>query len=1126
MIRKSLTLIVIFFLFPSLILAQGDVQTPTETTAQTANRLFNQGADLSDAGNFEDALPLLQDALKLAQAIKDQNLESQILNSIGFAYSGLGKNEPSLEYYYLALAIERKTKDRKAEAFTLLNIGVAYFDLDDYSNTAKTFKEALVVQREVGNTQLQGISLSYLAAIYTKYKMYPEAKAARLEMLEVQKVRNDQKGMLFNLFSLGQLLETQQQYDDAIVYYTQSLKLAQKLQLPTETGITLDRIGNLYYTVGRYKEAADYLSQGLKIWRSLGNQVNQTEDLLDLGRIARFQSKNGIALTYYEEALAIAKDIKDDNRVLTALIGAANVYSDQGKTSLALETYQQALSIATTNNDLIGQNVILSNMSSIQIDQGHYADAISALNKALSVARGTNNVRFIVPTLSHLCDAYYAIGNTSRALEYCQEALDLVDNTNESILLASMLNKLGMLYANSGQYDIANSYLLRGLDISRQSGDRRAEVSITNNIGANYVRLGKYDDAKTLFEEALQQFRSEGEEDGEQRMLYQIGGVYGALGDFDNAIEKYNQALVIAQKIGVKNEEADILFALGQTYRAKSDSYAAPDQGMTLDDIQAYNHFTQALEIYKANGKLVEMARAYTERGRVSEDPFGDNKELTVSNYQSAINVIEEIMRSAVLDTAITQLKNEDWITEPYIRLGLSQIRGDVGRLHIDLANALNYLERGRAILTRVEIAAEKIDFRSNSENTLLVEEENLRLQVSQAQNQLNVLLSSDEATTTAIQDAQHNLDEISAKYQQHIDMMQLQGGLLSNTITFSAAKLQDIQAALPADTTLIVYTLPSSFNMVYIITHDEITFGRLRDLERNPQGLQQLIIQLRESGYLDTQILEQLYKFLIAPIEGQVKTSRMIISPEGLLNYVPFAALRAADGSYLIEKYAISTIPSGTILSLLHNRNQSSPYNPPLVLAQPDAPGLSSLGFAPNEALAVAHILDTTANINATETELRTGVKGSPVLVISAHASVKPSIIYLGNTSNNGDNDADGYLEAREIYSLDLTSTRLVVLSGCDTATGGDGEDFGMLTRAFMAAGAQQVVASLWKVDDKATAELMTAFIKEWKSSDNAADALRKAMIATKAKYPEPYKWASFVLVGQPDQIPFSSIN
>lgn len=111
----------------------------------------------------------------------------------------------------------------------------------------------------------------------------------------------------------------------------------------------------------------------------------------------------------------------------------------------------------------------------------------------------------------------------------------------------------------------------------------------------------------------------------------------------------------------------------------------------------------------------------------------------------------------------------------------------------------------------------------------------------------------------------------------------------------------------------------------------------------------------------------------------------------------------------------------------------------------------------------------------------------------------------------------ADGWLLARDLYDLALECD-LATLSACDTGVAcvepGD-ELFGLI-RGFLAAGARSVAASLWPADDAATAEAMTRFYALLSEGQSKASALRAAQRATRERYPHPYHWAAFVLVGQ----------
>ena len=110
----------------------------------------------------------------------------------------------------------------------------------------------------------------------------------------------------------------------------------------------------------------------------------------------------------------------------------------------------------------------------------------------------------------------------------------------------------------------------------------------------------------------------------------------------------------------------------------------------------------------------------------------------------------------------------------------------------------------------------------------------------------------------------------------------------------------------------------------------------------------------------------------------------------------------------------------------------------------------------------------------------------------------------------------------------LELSNTQLVVLSACDTGLGDVhyGEGVFGLRRAFVLAGAQTLVMSLWKVPDEQTKEFMVDFYNLLLSGKPRAEALRESQLAMKKKYPNPYYWGAFVCQGNPGPLSYEPVR
>ena len=364
------------------------------------------------------------------------------------------------------------------------------------------------------------------------------------------------------------------------------------------------------------------------------------------------------------------------------------------------------------------------------------------------------------------------------------------------------------------------------------------------------------------------------------------------------------------------------------------------------------------------------------------------------------------------------------------------------------------------------------------------------------------------------------------------------------------------------------------------------------------PNG-QTKAVNLGDAGYIETQIasnlkvlasadrllaepqllaMSKLYNVVWAPLVGKLgKIKNIILSPDSVFALLPFSALLAPDGRFLIEQLTFYQIATGREL-VDRNQKQSKKPNAPVIIADPDF----NAGFEPiyqdsegkrkrvtireplrrlastiKEAKKVRELLGSDVEFitgkDASETTVRL-VKKPIVLHMATHGLFLKQTISPKETLNEEDavalesayvqhvqalslsglafsginrggmgKEDDGLLTAFDVAGMDLSGTELVVLSACDTGLGDvlTGEGVLGLRRAFRIAGAQYVLMSLWKLSDKEAVRQMQAFYKAYSAGENPVVALRDTQIARISKlrkvlgHAPPALWGAYTIQG-----------
>ena len=334
-----------------------------------------------------------------------------------------------------------------------------------------------------------------------------------------------------------------------------------------------------------------------------------------------------------------------------------------------------------------------------------------------------------------------------------------------------------------------------------------------------------------------------------------------------------------------------------------------------------------------------------------------------------------------------------------------------------------------------------------------------------------------------------------------------------------------EIQRSLPRDTALIEYVVGRQTVSILVITRLSVIGLPVSiasgSLSSRTELLRDLIMA-RRSEWI--QPARGLYTLLLRPVQstGYLKGIRqLLIVPDGVLNYVPFAALPTSRSRFLGDEYTVAYLPSAVAL-VTESAGRS---NGRKLLAM--APSGTHLPNAAGEVRGIGQIFPRTARVvvgkRATETLFKRAAGDYDYLHLATHGSLNHNAPSLSALELEPDGENDGRLELHEIVSMKLRA-RLVTLSACETALGKGyftempaGDEFVGLTRAFLSAGGHSVLASLWTVNDESTRALMTRFYKHLHENGGAAALARaqREVRESDVRYRDPYYWAAFVMVG-----------
>jgi CHAT domain-containing protein/predicted negative regulator of RcsB-dependent stress response len=920
--------------------------------------------------------------------------------------------------------------------------------------------------------------------------------------------------------------------------------------------VTLRNISEVYWRLGETQKALEKLNEALPISRAIGDRSGEAQALHNIGMVYATRGEMQKALEKYNEALPIIRAVGDRGGEAAAFNNIGLVYRSLGEMQKALEKFNEALPILQAVGDRSREAATLNNIGQVYQSLGETQKALEKYNEALPIRRTVGDRRGEAVTLNNIGVVYRSLGEAQKALDHYNESLLIKRAVGDRNGEAVTLNNIGQVYLSLGETQKALEKLNEALPIIRAIGDRSGEAITLNNIGAVYRSLGELQKALEKFNEALPIIRAVGDRSWEAIILNSISLIYDSLGETQKAMERYNDALPIRRAVGDRNGEADTLLGIARVEQKRG-------------------NLTQARQLIEQAIGLVESLRTNIASQELRASYFASRQDF----YESYIDVLMQMHKqnlAATFDSAALAV-SERARARSLLEL-LKESRADIRQ---GVASSL--LERERSLQQRLNARAAaqvsllnrkhtpaQADAAAKEIASITTEYEELQGKIRASSPRYAALTQPQPLNLSEIQQQVLDPETLLLEYSLGKNASYL---FVVSQTSFSSHQLPkrtEIEAA-----TRRIYELLTAPQPQPGDTEAKYQ-ARVKEARANywPQAkaLSQMLLgpvasqlgKKRLAIVADGALQYIPFAALPAPSPGSDEGRNSGAEPQPLFVEHEIVSLPSASTLATLRSETAGRKPAEKSLAVLADpvftdddtrirRNLAKAgAKEKTISADSDEINIDALQITRSgretgvigaegafgrllstrrEATAILALVPERERMRALDfeasrtTALRPELGEYRFVHFATHGllnNVHPELsgIVLSLVDEAG-RPQDGFLRLQDIYNLKLQA-ELVTLSACQTGLGKEikGEGLIGLTRGFMYAGAPRIVASLWKVDDRATGELMKRFYQGMLGPEalRPAGALRQAQLSIwkEKQWREPYYWAAFVLQGE----------
>ncbi|MFM9944988.1 MAG: tetratricopeptide repeat protein [Bacteroidia bacterium] len=1051
------------------------------------------GQALYNLGEFDKAIAAHDSAIIYRGLGDDQAGVAYSLNQIGSLYRENGDYLKAASYFDRAYEIYKKLDYKSSLANIEYKRGNLELKLLNYGKALQFFKQSLILYSELNDKIEVANSYYYIGSVYAAQNKYTPALNYFDTALAIQKETGDQGGQMYTLKYIGSLTEYQLKNNaKAMDIYLQALQIAKATGSPYNIAICLSSIGSLYFSMGLFSKSKPYLDTCHQIYIDIKDKLQQAYSLVNIGYYYTNMGDFKEGEKKFYESLKIAQEIKNNGAIAGAYSALGSIGRVTGEFDKSIGFLNQSIDLYIKTDNPWGVASSNTEMGSLYNMQSKYTVAVKYYLKADSIYHAINSEFNRSTPLNNAGTIFYHQGNWDSSLTYFYPALELLKKYEPDGDFMNLITiNIGEVYVEKKEYSEGEKWLKLGLENSMKREEKRNK-GIALRIMAKYeIKRQKYAEAKIHAIEAYKYIGDSGEIENTTDIYNQIGRVNYELGDYKTSIEWFAKTIKKSEAVGFKKflYEAYYYSALGYNKLGQKDS--------------ALRQLTRSIAI------LEEISSQIT--GGVTAQKMFASGDLQQKMFET---MVEWLLANGKVEEALIYLEkgNNEALNSKFKQLR-SEETGATGE-------TLKENEEKQAGLNKLdsEIIKEKSKPADQQKPELIKKLEEMR-EVSQKEYKTYF----------------ENLLKTNPKIQLY----------LSNSVNPDHFRAEKKNIA--KDMAVLLYMMAEKNLYIFCATKDSV-FAKVVSIESKELSKKIMTMYglVNNPGFLPTtrrgsktinspkiadpekvlnETSQELYNLLIGSVKKEIGTkTRLAIIPNGDLYYLPFHALIAKNENkkitYLMDEFKVQY---SNMLKFIGS-SQTVDLKDFRILAI----GNSDKSL-PGAELEVNNIKTTfpSANIligdRATKAELYNQSPNYNVLHFATHGILDynhfdSSYLVLAPDKKNNDK---GHLTLNDIANLpNIEGYTLVILSACETNVKNDLiEGYPQTTAsAFLAAGVETLLGSLWQVDDKSTELLMTKFFENLITNPNKRDALQDAQIAVSRMpgFNHPYYWAPIVYLGE----------